>query len=102
VLSFASARHPGGGFLISASAQEERLCRASALYACLSACLQSYEYHRVHSDPFYSDRVIYSPAVPVFRTDRGTLLDNPYTVSFITSAAPNAGVIRRSLPRPTR
>lgn len=32
---------------------------------------------------------------PVFRTDEGQLLDSPYQVDFITSAAPNAGAIRK-------
>lgn len=36
----------------------------------------------------YSDRVIYSPGVPVFRADDGALLDEPYAVSFLTAAAP--------------
>jgi uncharacterized protein (TIGR02452 family) len=57
-----------------------------------------YAHHRAHRDPFYTDRVIHSPAVPVFRDDRGTLLDTPYTAGFLTSAAPNASVVRRTAP----
>jgi uncharacterized protein (TIGR02452 family) len=98
VLNFASARNPGGGFLNGAQAQEEALCRASALYTSLRAAPQFYEYHRAHRDPFYTDRVIHSPAVPVFRDDRGDLLDEPYLAGFLTAAAPNAGVVRRTVP----
>lgn len=93
VLNFASARNPGGGYLNGAQAQEEALCRASALYACLRTAPDFYAAHRADPSPFYSDRVIHSPGVPVFRDDRGALLDAWYTVGFLTSAAPNAGVI---------
>ncbi|MCX4672076.1 TIGR02452 family protein [Streptomyces sp. NBC_01381] len=98
VLNFSSARNPGGGYLNGAQAQEEALCRASALYTCVRSAREFYDYHRAHRDPFYSDRVIHSPAVPVFRDDRGRLLDEAYTVGFLTSAAPNAGVVGRQTP----
>ncbi|MEV7284891.1 TIGR02452 family protein [Streptomyces sp. NPDC093252] len=98
VLNFASARNPGGGYLNGAQAQEEALCRASALYACLLRAPEYYDHHRTHRDPFYTDRVIHSPGVPVFRDDRGALLDTPFTAGFLTSPAPNTGVIRRTAP----
>ncbi|MGJ5792523.1 TIGR02452 family protein [Streptomyces griseorubiginosus] len=98
VLNFASARNPGGGFLNGAQAQEEALCRASALYTCLLKAREFYDHHRAHRDPFYTDRVIHSPAVPVFRDDHGRLLDSAHLVGFLTAAAPNAGVVRRTAP----
>ncbi|WP_314219914.1 TIGR02452 family protein [Streptomyces zaehneri] len=98
VLNFASARNPGGGYLNGAQAQEEALCRASALYTCLLEAREFYDHHRAHRDPFYTDRVIHSPAVPVFRDDRGRLLDEPYGAGFLTAAAPNAGVVLRTVP----
>lgn len=101
VLNFASARNPGGGYLNGAQAQEEALCRASALYTSLLGARAFYDHHRAHRDPFYTDRVIHSPGVPVFRDDRGSLLDAPYRACFLTAAAPNAGVIRRTAPQRT-
>lgn len=98
VLNFASARNPGGGYLNGAQAQEEALCRASALYTCLLTARAFYDHHRADRDPFYSDRVIHSPGVPVFRDDRGRLLAEPFRAGFLTAAAPNAGVIRRTAP----
>ncbi|MET9802552.1 TIGR02452 family protein [Streptomyces sp. NPDC006368] len=98
VLNFASARNPGGGYLNGAQAQEEAVCRASALYATLLRAPEFYDHHRTERSPFYTDRVIHSPGVPVFRDDRGRLLDSPYTVGFLTSPAPNAGVIRSRMP----
>ena len=98
VLNFASARSPGGGFLNGAVAQEESLARSSALYPCLLTAGEFYAHHRSRANPVYTDRVIYSPAVPVFRDDRGWLLTEAYPVAFLTSAAPNLAEIRRSRP----
>lgn len=98
VLNFASARNPGGHYLAGARTQEEALCRASALYNTLLAVPQYYEYHRSTPDPFYSDRVILSPAVPVFRDDTGILLDSPYEVGFLTCPAPRTNVIVQEQP----
>jgi uncharacterized protein (TIGR02452 family) len=97
-LNFASAKNPGGGFRTGAQAQEESLARASALFPCLAAVPEYYEFHRAHHDLLYSDRVIYSPRVPVFRDDDGRLLDEAYEVSFLTAAAPNRGAILRNQP----
>ncbi|WP_328929017.1 TIGR02452 family protein [Streptomyces sp. NBC_00190] len=98
VLNFASARNPGGGYVRGAKAQEEALCRASALYETLLEAPEYYEIHRAERSTFYTDRVIHSPGVPVFRDDRGALLENPFRVGFLTSPAPNAGTIRRQEP----
>lgn len=97
-LVFASARNAGGGFLNGAQAQEESVARGSALYPCLRAAGDFYAHHRASDDLLYSDRVIYSPEVPVFRDDGGTLLPAPYPVSFLTAAAPNLGAVLRSQP----
>ena len=97
-LNFASAKNPGGGFLRGAVAQEESLARSSALYHCLREVPEFYGYHRSNRDLRYSDRVIYSPRVPVFRDDHGDLLDEPYLTSFITAAAPNLGAITANQP----
>lgn len=92
-LNFASARKPGGGYRSGAQAQEESLARSSALAACLAAAPEFYEHHNAVRDPRYSDRVIYSPGVPVFRDDGGALLHRPYRVAFLTAAAPNASAM---------
>ncbi len=98
-LNFASARNPGGGFLGGAQAQEESIARSSALYASLRACFAFYEYHRGMQSLLYTDRMIYTPQCPVFRTDNGALLNEPYCLSIITSPAPNAGALQRNQPQ---
>lgn len=89
-LNFASAKNPGGGFLGGAQAQEETLARESALYACIRERTM-YRLNRSR-DMLYSDAMIYSPAVPVFRDSDGVLLDQPWRTAIITAPAPNAGV----------
>lgn len=91
-LNFANGVHPGGGFLNGARAQEEVLCRSSALY-CTLVDDPMYEYHRGRPRPDSSDWVIYSPDVPVFRSDDGAELNRPWLLSFLTSAAPYAPAI---------
>lgn len=98
VLNFASAKNPGGGFLGGASAQEESLARSSGLYSSLLRCPAYYKFHRAQGTSLYSDRMIYSPACPVFRDDDGAWLERPYLVDFITSPAPNAGAILANAP----
>ena len=98
ILNFASAKNPGGGFLGGARAQEESLARSSALYFSLRQCPEYYAFHRAQDTCLYSDRMIYSPACPVFRDDAGQWLAEPYVVDVITSPAPNAGAILHNEP----
>jgi uncharacterized protein (TIGR02452 family) len=98
VLNFASARHPGGGFLSGSLAQEESLARSSALYLSLLKCPEYYAFHRAQDTSLYSDRMIYSPSCPVVRDDEGDWLAQPYVVDFITSAAPDVGAVMRNEP----
>jgi uncharacterized protein (TIGR02452 family) len=91
-LNFANGIRPGGGFLNGARAQEEVLCRSSALYQTLVDD-PMYEEHKKRQRPDSTDWAIYSPDVPVFRKDDGTNLQHPWLLSFITCAAPYAPVI---------
>lgn len=88
-LNFANGKHPGGGFRSGSRAQEEVLCRSSALYATLAGD-PMYAHHAARPRPDSTDWAIYSPEVPVFRMDDGSELDRPWLLSFLTCAAPVA------------
>jgi len=88
-LNFANGISPGGGFLHGARAQEETLCRSSALYCTLEGD-PLYTAHRKRSSEDSTDWAIYSPSVPVFRLDAGAFLDVPWHLCFVTCAAPVA------------
>ncbi|GAB4136735.1 MAG: hypothetical protein Fur0037_01480 [Planctomycetota bacterium] len=91
-LNFASGVTPGGGFLAGARAQEETLCRSSALYATLFAD-PMYEAHARRPLPDSTDWAILSPDVPVFRRDDGEPLARPWILSILTCAAPLATLL---------
>jgi uncharacterized protein (TIGR02452 family) len=56
--------------------------------------MEMYEVNRRFTSCVYTDHMIYSPDVPVFRDDEDALLDEPYRASFLTAPAVNAGVVR--------
>ncbi len=95
-LNFANGVHPGGGVLEGARAQEEALCRSSALLQTLVGD-PMYTEHRKRKRPDSTDWAIYSPDVPVFRMDDGTAIHPPWLLSFITCAAPYAPGIGQPL-----
>ena len=99
VLNFASARNPGGGFLGGARAQEEDVCRCSALYPCLLEQPTYYDVNRAHPNAIYTDHLIYTPDVPFFKDQgRGELLEAPFLVSVLTAPAPNTGAVLKRDP----
>lgn len=97
-LNFASAKNPGGGFINGAQAQEESLARSSTLYQSQLQAEMFYDIHRSMKTCIYSDNMIYSPNVAFFKDDKGNLLDKPNFCNVITSAAVNAGVVKRAEP----
>lgn len=88
-LNFANGFTPGGGFLHGARAQEESLCRMSALYETLRND-PLYDAHIQFGDAGTTSHAILSPGVPFFRDDSGALLDEPYLLAVLTCAAPEA------------
>ena len=84
VLDFASFRHPGGGFIAGAIAQEESLCGVSGLYPCLAAKISDYEkrYSRLNGG-LYDDDYIYVQKCPFIRNGV------EYKADVIAIAAPN-------------
>lgn len=97
-LNFASAKYPGGGFLEGSPAQEECLARATALYPCINQMQEMYAFNKNLKTSLYSDYMIFSEQVPVFRDNDDNILDKPVEVSIITSPAVNAGAVRQNEP----
>ncbi len=104
VLNFANPVNPGGGVLLGAIAQEECLCRSSNLYACLVAehLRQDYYGYHQHRHYQYSDRLIYSRDVTVFKDDalvpRMLSAKDRFDVDVITCAAPYLGNVENVDP----
>lgn len=86
------------GFLTGANAQEESIARSSSLYSSIAQdkfLTSYYAFNRKDKLCLYSDRIIYSPNVTIFKDDAGTSLTEPYTSNIVTSPAPNAGIVRK-------
>jgi uncharacterized protein (TIGR02452 family) len=98
ILNFASARNPGGGYLRGAKAQEEDLCRCSALYNTLTRQPQYYKANKGQKSLLYTHNMVYSPLVPFFRDDEYQLQEVPAFLNVITAPAPNAGEVLRRDP----
>lgn len=94
ILNFASATNPGGGWLHGAQAQEEDIARCSALYPCLLSQENFYLNNMKLQSGLYSDDIIYSPLVPIFKDINYNLLDEPILASVITSPAPNLNYLK--------
>lgn len=86
-LNFANGFHPGGGVIYNANAQEETLCRSSALYCSLIEKNDFYDYHIAEDTNLASNYLIFSPSCPTWKIDNYEKLDQPFLVSYITSAA---------------
>ncbi len=95
VLNFASAKHPGGGFITGAIAQEESLCRSSSLYSSIGSkeAEEMYKYNSItNRSKFYSDYMLFSPNVAFFRDFNGSLISDYIDVSVITAPAVNCKI----------
>lgn len=92
VLNFASAKHPGGGFIVGSMAQEECLAYCSDLYIQQwPAGKAYYEKHTSQNNPFYT-HTMFINNVTFFRDANFNLITNPKMCKVLTSAAVNMGV----------
>ena len=114
VLSFASAKRPGGGFLHGGDEQEETLARSTSLVASLRS-VQAKEFYRTHRKFLSADgaglhdhSMVYSPGVVAFRRDDDDDIDvdsapsrssstiAPYLINVLSSVPVNAAAIRQN------
>lgn len=92
VLNFASAYHPGGGFLNGSMAQEEALAYCSNLYV-NQIDTPFYEENRLLRSKMYSDNMLES-RVTFFRDSAYRLVERPVKTMVITSPAVNMGQVK--------
>lgn len=98
VVNAGSGTTPGGGFIHGkANEQETSLSRQSALFKCLKKEKFLYLHHKVNKTNFkYTDYMIYSPEVPVFRDGKTEKLLNEsevFLTDIVTVAPPNKNLM---------
>ena len=113
VLSFASPKRPGGGYLHGGNEQEETLARSSSLITSLQTDpgKEFYTTHRkflsVDGAGIYDHSMIYSPGVVVFRQDDNDDISSlttassnnfisPYLINVLSAVPVNAAAIRQN------
>ncbi|CAL1711299.1 unnamed protein product [Somion occarium] len=111
VLSFASPKKPGGGFLHGGDEQEETIARLSSLVASLTspAAQDFYKEHKKHwsedGSGLHDHSMLYSPGVVVFRADGddeeinlgdpvGGAFISPYQIDVVSAVPVNAAAVR--------
>ena len=98
ILNFADALVPGGLVLYGEQTQEEAICRSSNLYESLLLGKDFYyNYNRSLNSQLYSDRLIYSRDVLIFRNNfTGELYENPQYVDVITCPSPSTKLFNKN------
>lgn len=94
ILNFASFRHPGGGFMTGAMAQEESICHHTNLYNALVAQQAWYdENEHIINRCLYQNRAILTYDVSIIARGIGKFVpvENVFQADFLTCASPNAG-----------
>lgn len=97
ILNFASFRHPGGGFMTGAMAQEESICHHTNLYHALAAQEKWYaENERLTNRSLYQNRSILTSDVSIIARGIGNFVrrEEVFRADFLTCACPNAGAAR--------
>ena len=91
ILNFADGLVPGGLVDVGANTQEENICRCSNLYASLSTNMSAEKYYipNACTEDVYTDRIIYSRDVTVFKDDITYENIKPRKLDVITSPAPS-------------
>ncbi|TFK25697.1 hypothetical protein FA15DRAFT_556906, partial [Coprinopsis marcescibilis] len=97
ILNFACPTEPGGQWKDGAQEQEEVVVRSSTLSTSLESHTASpfYQMHlAADRGGFYTDTMVYSPRIRIFRDDEGSFL-TPLDVDVVSSAAVDAREVRR-------
>ena len=94
-LNFASAKNPGGGFLWGCTDQEESIAIASTLYSSLTSKKEYYAINKKAKTYCYTDCMIYSPAVTVFRDEDSRFLNETFKINILTSPAPKKSRVEK-------
>lgn len=93
ILNFANAVNPGGSVSYGGSGQEEVLCCCTNLYPCLMKpeLYRDFYGYNNRQNQYYSDKIIYSPGITVFRDDAENFpyRDQWYQIDVLSCPPPN-------------